>query len=199
MAMSFARIGEDAETVVPPMGAVLCLVNTKMSKKTIKNKQMKLQTFLLATTIACCTSTVRAQQDSVKLYQEIEQLFNITNMQDLCLQAANTSADQTITNNPLLAGRKEEARAFFIKYMGYPACKNSLLALYAKYYTKQEIDDLIKFYKTSAGKKSNEMNIRIQTESMAAMTQTLQAHASELNQLVSIQADSKAKDSTNMQ
>jgi len=160
---------------------------------------MKLQTFLLATTIACCTFTVHAQQDSVKLYQGIEQLFNITNMQDQCLQAANTSADQTITNNPVLVVKKEEVRAFFIKYMGYPSCKNSLLALYAKYYTKQEIDDLIKFYKTSAGKKSNEMNVRIQTESTAVMTEMLQAHASELSQLVNIQADKKSKDTTNMQ
>jgi len=160
---------------------------------------MKLQTFLLAATIISCTFTVRAQQDSVKLYQEIEQLFNITNMQDQCLQAANTSADQTITNTPLLAGRKEEARAFFIKYMGYPACKNNLITIYAKYYTPEEIDDLIKFYKTSAGKKSNTVNVAIQSESLALMTQNLQAHANELNQLVNVQPDSKPKDTTNMQ
>lgn len=125
-------------------------------------------------------SFAQAQKDSIKQAQKIEQLFSLINMEEACLQAANTSADQTIANTPQLAGRKEEARAFFIKYMGYEACRNDLIKLYAKHYTPEEIDELIRFHKTSAGKKSTSVAALIQQESLTMLTGKLNEHSAEL-------------------
>lgn len=131
----------------------------------------------------CGAFAAKAQQDSVKHYQKIEQLFAAVNMEEACLVAANATADQTVSNTPQLAGKKDEVRAFFTKYMGYPARKNDLLQLYAKYYTIEEIEVLTAFYKTSAGKKQSTAAVKLQEESVTMLNNALQAHAEELNKL----------------
>ena len=145
---------------------------------------MKAKTVFLAAAMACGTFAAKAQQDTAKLYPKIEQLFAVMDMEAACLQAANLTADQTIAGAPQLSGKKDEARAFFIKYMGYAACKNDLVKLYAKHYTIEEVETLTAFYKTSAGKKMAIAAAQIQVETSEKLRENLQAHAEELNRLV---------------
>lgn len=145
---------------------------------------MKAKTVLLIIMMACGTFAAKAQQDTTKLYRKIEQLFVVMNMEQACMQAANTSAEQTIAGAPQLAGKKDEARAFFIKYMGYASRKNDLIRLYAKHYTAEEIETLITFYQSSAGKKFTTASTQIQQETSELMREKLQEGAEELNQLL---------------
>ena len=145
---------------------------------------MKTKIVLLAAMMAGATFGAKAQQSTANFDKKIEQLFTAMNLEESFLQSANMSADQTIAGAPQLAGKKEEARAFFVKYMSYAACKNDLLKLYAKYYTEAEIETLTAFYKTSAGKKQQTILPRIQAESTAILNNNLQAHAEELNKLL---------------
>lgn len=143
---------------------------------------MKSRTLLLAAMMICGTFAAKAQ-DNTKQNQKIEQLFAAMNLEQAYMQSAIAAADQTAAGSPQLAGKKEEVRAFFIKYASYPACKNDLLKLYAKYYSAEEIEMLIAFYKTSAGKKQLTITPQLQMESAEMMRGNLQAHAEELNKL----------------
>ncbi|MGF6849346.1 hypothetical protein QFZ51_004581 [Chitinophaga sp. W3I9] len=144
---------------------------------------MRSRTLLLAAMMICGTFAAHAQQDNTKQYQKIEQLFAAMNLEEAYKQSAIVAADQTAAGSPQLAGKKEEVRAFFIKYASYPACKNDLLKLYAKYYSTEEIEVLTAFYKTSAGKKQLTTAAQLQMESAQMMSSNLQAHAEELNKL----------------
>jgi hypothetical protein len=144
---------------------------------------MTSKTVLLAAMMVCGTFAAKAQQDNTKQNQKIEQLFKVMNMEEACMQSALSSAEQTIANSPQLAAKKEEARAFFVKYAAYPACKNDLIKLYAKYYTPEEIEGLTAFYKTSAGKKMLTITPKLQMESAEMLSSNLQTHADELNKL----------------
>ncbi|SKD09750.1 hypothetical protein SAMN05660461_5642 [Chitinophaga ginsengisegetis] len=144
---------------------------------------MKTRTLLLAAMMICGTFAAKAQQDSTKQYQKIEQLFAAMNLEQAYMQSAIVAADQTAAGSAQLAGKKEDVRAFFIRYASYPACKNDLLKLYAKYYTTEEIEVLTAFYKTSAGKKQLTTAAQLQMESAQMMSANLQAHAEELNKL----------------
>ena len=150
----------------------------------IKYKKMKAKTALLITMMAFGSFAVKAQQDTTKLYPKIEQLFTIINMEQSCTQAANATADQTIANAPQLAGKKDEARAFFLKQMGYASRKNDLIRMYAKHYTTEEIEMLIAFYQSSAGKKFIATSAQIQFETAELMREKLQEGAGELNKLL---------------
>lgn len=143
---------------------------------------MNSRTLLLAVMMICGTFAAKAQ-DNTKQNQKIEQLFAAMNLEQAYMQSAIVAADQTAAGSPQLAGKKEEVRAFFIKYASYPACKNDLLKLYAKYYSTEEIEVLTAFYKTSAGKKQLTTAAQLQVESAQMMSANLQAHAEELNKL----------------
>ena len=144
---------------------------------------MKLQVLVLTTLLVLGSMATMAQTDSLKKVQKIEELLQVLNMEQECNKAALTSAEQTMTNAPQLAAKKEATRAFFTKYMGFAAIKPELIRIYSKYYTADEIADLTKFYKTSAGKKFNTVAGNIAAESVQAYTESLQKHADELKQI----------------
>jgi hypothetical protein len=144
---------------------------------------MKQRFFLIVLAFFFSFFGAQAQRDSVNLYRKLDRLFNILNMADAFSTSAKTSADQTITNAPALSGHEAEARFFFDKYVGWPAFKDDLSKIYARFYSEGEIDELLRFYQTPAGKKTL-TNLPLQQEIVTRQAAKLQEHANDLNKLV---------------
>ncbi|MBN9381934.1 MAG: DUF2059 domain-containing protein [Chitinophagaceae bacterium] len=97
---------------------------------------------------------------------------------------AVSSAEQTISNAPALAANRDSALLFFSRYMGWNAIKSDARRIYARYYSEKEIDELLRFYSSTAGKKSLTAGYEIPAEINKIATANLQAHVSELNRLL---------------
>jgi hypothetical protein len=86
---------------------------------------------------------------------------------------------QQITIAPALASQKDVLTDFLNKYIGWTVVKEEVARLYIKYYTPEDMDALIKFYQTPAGKKSSLVSASLQQELLAMKQAKLQAHIGE--------------------
>ena len=146
---------------------------------------MKAKAFSLVVIMSSSLFAAKAQQDSTKLYQKADDLFAVINLQGSYNDVINTTVEQQITTIPALAPRKEEVIRFFNKVIGWPVVKTDIAKLYLKYYTPEEMNDLIKFFKTAAGKKMAIVSNNIQKDIQTLQQSKLQPHVSELSQLLS--------------
>jgi hypothetical protein len=135
--------------------------------------------------------SAQAQQDSAKLYQKEEQLFIAMNLPDMFTKVVNDAVEQQLTATPALVDYRADVKSFFDKYISWPAVKADVAKLYLQYFTSDEIDTLIKFYKTSAGKKMTANSTRITQEITAMVQSKIQPHVSEWNQFVSEKVNGK--------
>ena len=146
---------------------------------------MKAQILLLGIMMSGSLFSAQAQHDSTKLYQKTDQLFSVINMEEAYTNAINTSVEQQITTTPSLAGYRDDLRSFFNKWLGWSVLKTEIANLYLKYYTPEEMDVLIKFYQTPAGKKTAIASASIQKELQTMQQSRLNAHLSEWDQFIS--------------
>jgi len=146
---------------------------------------MKTHILLLGIMMSCSLFSAQAQQDSTKRYQKTDQLFSVINMEEAYTNAINTSVEQQITTTPSLAGYRDDLRSFFNKWLGWSALKTELAKLYLKHYTPEEMDELIRFYQTPAGKKTAAASANIQKELQTMQQSRLSAHLSEWDQFIS--------------
>ena len=144
----------------------------------------KTRIFFLGMLLSCSIISTQAQQDSAKLYQKAEQLFITMNMPDVYATAIKQSVEQQIASAPALAKYKDDVTSFFDTCISWRVIKTEVARLYLKYYTAEDLDVLIKFYETPAGKKVA-VNSPILMKEIQQMQQSrLQAHIGELNQLI---------------
>lgn len=146
---------------------------------------MKSKVFVLSMMLACRLFSAEAQSDSTKIYQKTDQLFTVMNMADIFSAGVTASTDQQMVNTPALAGYKDDVKSFFTNCIGWSAVKDDMKKCYAKMYTEEEIDVLIKFYQTSAGKKTGALSNNLQQEIQKIEQAKIQAHMSEFNQIIS--------------
>jgi len=145
---------------------------------------MKLKLFFLSTLLSSSLLVSYAQADSIKIHQKLEKLFTVMNLEAIHAASVNTSLEQVLLSNAQLAKYKDEMRDYYDKYLAWPMVRTEIEKIYLKYYTPAELDDLIKFYGTSAGKKTATFSGNIQRD-MQLMQQTrLQANVDELNQVI---------------
>ena len=155
---------------------------------------MKMRTFILATIMSSSLFTTQAQKaDSARLYEKVYQLFATTKMQDLYTAGVNETVNKQIRTVPALADHKEEVSAFFEKYMGWAVMRPDIARVYLRYYTPDEIDELIKFYKSPVGKKQASIGAPLQKEVVAVQQARIQSHVAELSDLIK-----RSKDSNNI-
>ena len=145
---------------------------------------MKTILFSLGMMMSCGLCSAQAQQDSAKIYQKAEELLTILNLPDIYAAALDQSVERSVGATPALANYREDLRSFFGKYLSWPALKTEVARLYLKYYTAGEIDELIKFYQSPAGKKTTRISGSLQKEMQVLQQSQLDAHISELNQLI---------------
>jgi hypothetical protein len=141
---------------------------------------MKVKFLLLAAIMVTATFAASAQSDSTIKAQRIDELFKLLNMEDAYKVSIQQTVEQTISQNAKLADKKEAVSAFFTKYMGFAAVKDNLAGSYARNYSASELEDLIKFYKTPAGKKFNTASAAIANEAFMISNANLQLHQHEL-------------------
>jgi len=145
---------------------------------------MKKQIFLSGVALLCCLFSAQAQQDSAKLYQKAEQMLIAMKLPDIYARGINESVEQQVVVTPALANYRADLKSFLDTCIGWPVVKTDVAKLYLKYYTLEEMDALIKFYQTSAGKKVAEVTSTLVKEIQAMQQGKLQPHIAELNQLI---------------
>jgi hypothetical protein len=153
---------------------------------------MKKQVFLLGLVLHGGLFAVQAQQDSAKLYQKAEQLFITMKMPDIYGKGIDESVNQQVAATPALANYREDLKSFLDTCIGWPVVKTDVAKLYLKYYTPEEMDVLIKFYQTPAGKKVATVSATLVKEIQAMEQSKLQPHIGRLNQLISEKMNGKS-------
>jgi hypothetical protein len=146
--------------------------------------------------LACCLSFVQAQQDSAKLYQKATQLMETINMPAVYANAINASVEQQIAAAPALASFRADLKLFFDSCISWTVLKADVIKLYMKYYTAEEMDTLIKFYQTSAGKKVTAAGATLQKDIQALQQGRLDAHLGEWNQFITNKMNGTQVDTT---
>ena len=144
---------------------------------------MKAKIVLMTALMAFGIGAANAQTDSKKKAQKIEELFTIMEMEKNVEQNVLQSADNTVASAPALASKRDEVRAFFRKYMGYTAVKGEMIKTYAKYYSAEDITELIRFYKTPAGKKLSAASTSIAQDLITINSMELNQHGEELTKI----------------
>lgn len=147
---------------------------------------MKLKFLVLAAILLFTTMAVNAQSksDSARKYQQIEELFKVIKLEELCQNSAQQAANQLIAQNELLENKRPEIESFYVKYLGYEYMKVVMAKLYAQEFTTDELKELIRFHKTPAGKKFSNASALINAEAYKQYSANLEANQKELQDLI---------------
>jgi len=114
--------------------------------------------------------------------QAVTRLFELTHMQRLIEESVDGVIALQIAQNPDLAEHREALRAFLEKYIGWPALKDDLAAMYLRAFTEAELDEMNAFYSSPTGQKVlRRLPELVQQRNQLAM-QRLQEHIGELQQ-----------------
>ena len=81
-------------------------------------------------------------------------LFEITNMKDLMDQSINNIIDVQIRSNPNLAVYEGVMKEFAKDILNFDSLKSEYAQLYIEEFTKDELEELVEFYKTDLGQKT---------------------------------------------
>ena len=110
--------------------------------------------------VACaqCPTPKANTADAVELPatvdDSIDLLFATLDLEKTYENILVSALDEQIRGNPQIAPVRDVMEAFFRKYMGWEAVEPELKKLYVQSFTKEEIDAMIVFYRTPAGKKA---------------------------------------------
>jgi len=147
--------------------------------------------------LVCCLSFVQAQQqDSAKRSQKATQLMEAIHMPAIYANAVNASVEQQIAAAPALASYRADLKLFFDTCISWNVLKAEVITLYMKYYTAEEMDALIKFYETPAGKKMSAVSPGLQKDIQALQQSRLDTHIGEWNQFITNKTNGKQVDTT---
>lgn len=151
---------------------------------------MKVKFLVLATLMIFGAAAMKAQtqapskSDSTIKYQLLDELFKVIKLEEACRETAQQSANQMLAQNPQISHKKAEVESFYNKYLSYERLKGVMANLYAKYYSTDEIRDLVRFYRSPAGQKFNNTSIQIANDAFMANNAILQANQKELENMI---------------
>lgn len=86
--------------------------------------------------------------------EHAKSLLDVMGMESALENSMSAMLDFQIRQNPGLEPFENVMKAFLRKHMSYASVKPELANLYAQTFSKQEIDELIKFYSTDVGQKT---------------------------------------------
>jgi hypothetical protein len=89
-----------------------------------------------------------------------------------------------IKQRPALMPYKEVMRKFFAKYLSYAALKDDLVKIYTDEFDENELRQIVKFYKTPAGKKMVARGPALMTKGMQLGVNSVQKHQDELKKMI---------------
>ena len=92
--------------------------------------------------------------------------------------------DMQIAQAPQLAAVRDTIQSFFDKYMGWDAIKADIAALYAKNYTKEELEKMNSFFASDIGQKYIALTPKIAAASAMIGQSKLAGHMPELRKMI---------------
>jgi len=96
--------------------------------------------------------------------------------------------DTQAQQNPLMAPYRPVMEAFAVKYLGWSDLKPRLARIYAEALTEDQLRAAIEFQKTPAGQAFTAHQAEFQRATMQIVQDQLQAHATELQQMMQARA-----------
>jgi hypothetical protein len=150
---------------------------------------MKAITILVIALLTGAFVNVKAQEDTSEAFKKAQTLFEKMNMRSTYDQIIDVMLAQEVKQYPAAASYTNEMKSFFQKYIGWDAIKNDLAAIYAGYFTANEIDELITFYSTPTGQKMLLKLPDITQKSMQLASSKLTPHLEELTKIIQEKAD----------
>jgi hypothetical protein len=146
----------------------------------------KIFKILLVILFCLLISTLYAKNNSG--VETAKKLFKTLHLSDTYQQTINKGVDFQIRANPQLAPFKNVMLSFFKKYMGWDSIKGDLAKIYSEKFTVDEMNELIKFYKTPVGKKSIKLMPYLYEQGSILGQKKVQEHISELQQMIAKEA-----------
>ncbi len=125
--------------------------------------------------------------------EEAKKLLEEMNLKKVYEAAVNSSTQRLVRGNSKFKKVEGKIKAFYNKYIGWDSMKDDLAKLYAKYYTADELKDIIAFYKTKTGKKVLATMGKLTYEGQMLTRNKLVPHIKELNNILesAMKADNK--------
>lgn len=129
--------------------------------------------------------TLHAQESHTQEeYKACYRLFDVMKMNDTTEQTIVKMVDMQTQNLPQLTKLKPLMLEFFRKYMSYESLKKETADIYLKYFTIQDIQELMEFYQTPLGKKFIKNQVNLTTESAQLGMKRVQEHQNELQEML---------------
>jgi hypothetical protein len=129
--------------------------------------------------------TIYAQEaHTSEEYKVCYRLFEVMKMNDTTEQTITKMVDMQTKNLPQLAKLKPLMLEFFRKYMSYESLKKETANIYLKYFTIQDIQQLMEFYQSPLGKKFIKNQVNLTTECAQLGMKRVQEHQEELQKMI---------------
>jgi len=126
-------------------------------------------------------ASVHAEEDRQK---EAEALLDAMHMDTVFTQAVDQMMDLQLKQMPALAPYRDIMDRFMKKYMSYASLKPDMVKLYAQTFTKDELNDLAAFYRTSTGQKAVQVMPQLMAQGAQLGQARVQEHMPELQQQI---------------
>lgn len=134
--------------------------------------------FVMVMLIAAGATAVHADEASHR--QAVEQLFELTSMQQSIDESVANVLALQIAQSPELKSHQDVVREFLERHIGWGSLKDALSSMYMQEFTEQEVNDMNTFYSSPTGRKVIErLPVLVQMRNQLA-SQRLQENIGEL-------------------
>ena len=134
--------------------------------------------FVMLMLIAAGPIAVHADEASHR--QAVEQLFELTSMQQKIDESVANVLALQISQNPGLKSHQDVVNEFLERHIGWGSLKDALTDMYMQEFTEQEVNDMNTFYSSPTGRKVIErLPVLVQMRNQLA-SQRLQENIGEL-------------------
>ncbi len=113
-----------------------------------------------------------------------KKLLEVMGLKKVYKNAVEASTQRLINANPNFSKIKDKIKQFYEKNIGWDVMKEDLAKLYAKYFTKKELEDITAFYKTPTGQKVLSKMGKLTYEGQMLTRKRLEPHLDELKKLL---------------
>ena len=137
--------------------------------------------------LGLCVFTSYAQNAHTdEEYKVCYQLFEIIEMDKTMKDTANKMVGMQLSALPkeTLQKIRPVMQQYLEKYLNYESVKQKMADVYLKYFTVNDIKELIKFYQTPIGQKFVKNQSQIMLESAEIVARQVKAHQAELQQML---------------
>ena len=122
--------------------------------------------------------------DSTSHRQQVETLFQLTQMEKKIQESVESVVQLEIRQNPQLEQHRKAVFDFFAKHIGWNALKNDITDMYLSTFSEKELVQINAFYITPAGQKVIKVVPELVQQRNQLAMQRLQQNIGELQQII---------------